>query len=153
MFFDLVWSEGLADVSFGAERECFHDMFLAALSRDHHYWNILGGFWLSPVDSKPSITGMLISLRIRSTWFSFRTAKAPTPLEAPKTLARSMPACRRHRSTIFRITEESSTDQRSNSWFISLSWTPGRAVAAARNGSQCNIKPSACVAATNRHQA
>src|SRR6266404_5061986 len=55
------------------------------------------------------MTGMLISHRTRSREWLRSVPNASAPLLASKTSASSMPACRRQRSTILRITEESST--------------------------------------------
>src|SRR6267154_4651921 len=58
-------------------------------------------------NSSPSITGMLMSHKIKSTVVLARSASASAPLLASLTSERSSPACRKERSTILRITEES----------------------------------------------
>src|SRR5258706_7115122 len=61
------------------------------------------------MNSSPSMMGMLMSHRMMSTRLSFRRFKASAPLAASNTCCSSMPAWRNERSTIFLMTEESST--------------------------------------------
>src|SRR5579863_1155709 len=60
-------------------------------------------------NSRPSIEGMLMSDRIRSTCLTFNRSSPSVPLPASCTTRPSRPAWRSARSTILRITEESST--------------------------------------------
>jgi hypothetical protein len=61
-------------------------------------------------NSSPSIEGILMSERIRSTLLGFQQLQSlRLPLPASKTTSGSRPAWRSERSTILRITEESST--------------------------------------------
>src|SRR5271165_633957 len=76
-------------------------------------------------NSRPSMMGMLMSLKIRSSEPFWTSSRASAPFPASTTSPRSRPPCRRARSTILRITAESSTMSTFN-FFIE--WTSGNGV-------------------------
>jgi hypothetical protein len=111
VFLNLVRSERFANVALRAGRQGLH----ACASLPSVVIITTGTpFALSTLasclmNSSPSITGILISHRMRSMEFSFTAASASAPLLASSTCFNSIPACRKDRSTILRITDESST--------------------------------------------
>src|SRR5580692_11176257 len=111
MFPDLVRRKWLADVAPRPQRQRLYHMRFAALGSNHDHRRSLGVldacqcfYELQSIhDRHVDVTKDQLHR------FSASTANPSAPLPASNTLLSSIPAWRSDRSTIFRITEESST--------------------------------------------
>jgi hypothetical protein len=110
-FLDLLWREGLPKVALGPGGESLDNADFATFGADHHYGNTFGRFDASETFQElKTVDSGHIDVTHDEIERSFLDGdKGFAAVSDSRTSARSKPARRSDRSTIFRMTEESST--------------------------------------------